>query len=78
MKFTPEGGHVQIKVERIESQARVIVRDTGAGIPPEFLAHVFEPFRQADGTITKRHGGLGLGLAIVRRLVECMAEQYPL
>jgi signal transduction histidine kinase/ActR/RegA family two-component response regulator len=70
MKFTPKGGHVQITVERIESQARVIVSDTGDGITPEFLPHVFEPFRQADGSITKGHGGLGLGLAIVRRLVE--------
>jgi signal transduction histidine kinase/CheY-like chemotaxis protein len=70
MKFTPKGGRVQIKVERIESQARIIVSDTGEGITPEFLPHVFEPFRQADGSITKGHGGLGLGLAIVRRLVE--------
>jgi signal transduction histidine kinase/CheY-like chemotaxis protein len=70
MKFTPKGGRVQIKVERIESQARIIVSDTGEGITPEFLPHVFEPFRQADGSITKGHGGLGLGLAIVSRLVE--------
>ena len=70
VKFTPKGGRVQITVKRIGSQARVIVSDTGDGIAPEFLPHVFEPFRQADGTITKQHGGLGLGLAIVRRLVE--------
>jgi signal transduction histidine kinase len=70
LKFTPKGGRVQIKVEPIESQARIIVRDTGEGITPEFLPHVFEAFRQSSGTITKRHGGLGLGLAIVRRLVE--------
>jgi signal transduction histidine kinase/CheY-like chemotaxis protein len=70
MKFTPKGGRVQITVKRIESQARIIVSDTGEGITPEFLPQVFEPFRQADGSITKGHGGLGLGLAIVRRLVE--------
>ena len=70
VKFTPKGGRVQIKLERIESQARIIVSDTGEGITPEFLPHAFDTFRQADGAITKRHGGLGLGLAIVRRLVE--------
>lgn len=70
MKFTPKGGRVQITVKRIESQARIIVSDTGEGITPEFLPQVFEPFRQADGSITKGQGGLGLGLAIVRRLVE--------
>jgi signal transduction histidine kinase len=69
MKFTPKGGRVQITVKRIESQARIIVSDTGEGITPEFLPQVFEPFRQADGSITKGQGGLGLGLAIVRRLV---------
>jgi CheY-like chemotaxis protein len=70
VKFTPKGGRVRIKLERIESQARIIVSDTGEGITPDFLPHVFDTFRQADGTLTKRHGGLGLGLAIVRRLVE--------
>jgi len=55
---------------RPDSHARIIVSDTGAGIPSEFLSHVFEPFRQADGTITRGQPGLGLGLAIARRLVE--------
>jgi signal transduction histidine kinase/ActR/RegA family two-component response regulator len=70
VKFTPKGGRVQIKLQRTESQARIIVMDTGAGISAEFLPHVFETFRQADGTMTRGHAGLGLGLAIARRLVE--------
>jgi signal transduction histidine kinase/ActR/RegA family two-component response regulator len=70
IKFTPKGGRVQVKLERIDSHARIIVNDTGAGISSEFLPHVFEAFRQADGTTTKRQGGLGLGLAIAHRLVE--------
>lgn len=70
VKFTHRGGRVQIKLERTDSHARIMVSDTGAGIPSEFLSHVFEPFRQADGTITRGQPGLGLGLAIARRLVE--------
>jgi len=70
VKFTAKGGRVKIKLEYIDSHARIIVSDTGVGIRPEFLPHVFEPFRQADGTITRRQGGLGLGLAIARQLVE--------
>jgi CheY-like chemotaxis protein len=70
VKFTPRGGRVQIKLEHVASHARVIVSDTGAGINPAFLPHVFEPFRQADGTTTKGQGGLGLGLAIAHQLVE--------
>ena len=70
VKFTPKAGRVQILVERIESSVKVSVIDTGEGIGPEFLPHVFERFRQADGSTTRRHGGLGLGLAIVKQLVE--------
>jgi signal transduction histidine kinase/ActR/RegA family two-component response regulator len=70
VKFTPRGGRVQIKLQRIKSQARITVTDNGAGITAEFLPHVFETFRQADGTMTRGHAGLGLGLAIARSLVE--------
>ena len=70
VKFTPKGGLVQVRLERIDSQAQVTVSDTGEGINPEFLPYVFERFKQADGSTTRRHGGLGLGLAIARHLVE--------
>src|SRR5215207_88943 len=70
VKFTPGGGTVEARVRRAGSQVEVLVSDTGQGIPPEFLPHVFERFRQADMGTTRRHGGLGLGLAIVRHLVE--------
>jgi len=70
VKFTPEGGRVEVSLKRAGAQAEIAVRDDGAGIDPEFLPHVFEHFRQADSTSTRKHGGLGLGLAIVRRLVE--------
>ncbi|MDQ3804351.1 MAG: ATP-binding protein, partial [Acidobacteriota bacterium] len=70
VKFTPAGGRVEVELRRVEHQAVVSVRDTGQGIAPEFLPHVFDRFRQADQTTTRRHGGLGLGLAIVRSLVE--------
>ncbi|MBN3990128.1 MAG: response regulator [Nostoc sp. NMS2] len=70
VKFTPEEGKINIQLERIDSQAQITVSDTGKGISPEFLPHVFEYFRQADGTTTRRFGGLGLGLAIVRHLIE--------
>jgi len=70
VKFTPRGGLVQVTVERLESRARLIVRDTGEGIDPHFLPHVFERFRQAESSAARRHGGLGLGLAIVRTLVD--------
>lgn len=68
--FTPEGGRVAIQLDRTEAQATIRVTDTGQGIAPDFLPHIFERFRQADSTSTRRHGGLGLGLAIVRHLVE--------
>lgn len=70
IKFTPRGGQVHVAVRRIESHVEVSVSDTGAGIPPEFLPHVFDRFRQADASMTRKHGGLGLGLAIVKNLVE--------
>jgi signal transduction histidine kinase/CheY-like chemotaxis protein len=70
IKFTPKGGRVQVRLERVNSHVEIIVSDSGKGISTEFLPHVFDRFRQADGTSTRRHGGLGLGLSIVRQLVE--------
>jgi signal transduction histidine kinase/CheY-like chemotaxis protein len=70
VKFTPQGGRVQVRVARVESSVEIAVSDTGQGISPDFLPYVFERFRQADNTITRRHGGLGLGLAICKNLVE--------
>ena len=70
IKFTPRGGRVQVLLERIHSRLEVSVIDTGEGIDPAFLPHVFDRFRQADATTTRRHGGLGLGLAIVKQVVE--------
>ncbi|WP_051944826.1 PAS domain S-box protein, partial [Verrucomicrobium sp. BvORR106] len=70
IKFTPQGGRVQILLERVNSHLEVAVTDTGKGIAPDFLPHVFERFRQADSTSTREHGGLGLGLAIVKHLIE--------
>ena len=70
IKFTPAGGSIRIIVARDERQVSVSVADTGGGIPPEFLPHVFDRFRQADQTSTRVHGGLGLGLSIVKHLVE--------
>jgi PAS domain S-box-containing protein len=70
VKFTPGGGRVEVELRREGAQAFVRVCDTGQGIAPEFLPHVFDRFRQADMGTTRQHGGLGLGLAIVRHLVE--------
>ncbi len=70
IKFTPRGGRVQVVLERINSHLELSVSDSGEGIKPEFLAHVFDRFRQADASTTRQHGGLGLGLAIVKQLVE--------
>lgn len=70
VKFTPECGHIEVKLEQVDHRVRVSISDDGQGITPEFLPHVFDRFRQADGTTTRAHGGLGLGLAIVRHLVE--------
>ena len=70
IKFTQKGGRVQVRLERINSHIEIVVSDTGTGINPEFLPYVFERFRQANQKTTRQHGGLGLGLAIVRHLVE--------
>jgi CheY-like chemotaxis protein len=70
IKFTPEGGRVEVTLEQRAPEARIVVADTGAGISPEFLPYVFDRFRQAEGSSTRTYGGLGLGLAIVRHLVE--------
>jgi PAS domain S-box-containing protein len=70
IKFTPKGGRVQVVLERINSHVEISVIDSGEGIDSAFLPHVFDRFRQADASTTRRHGGLGLGLAIVRQLVE--------
>jgi PAS domain S-box-containing protein len=70
IKFTPAGGRVEVRLARRGDLVELAVHDTGAGIAPEFLPHVFERFRQADSSTTRAHGGLGLGLAIVRHLTE--------
>jgi signal transduction histidine kinase/DNA-binding response OmpR family regulator len=70
VKFTPRGGRVQVQLQRVNSHVEIVVSDTGQGIAPEVLPHVFERFHQADSTTTRRHTGLGLGLALVRHLVE--------
>lgn len=70
IKFTPRGGQVQVRLARVDSSVEITVADTGKGISPEFLPYVFDRFRQADSSITRTHGGLGLGLSIVRHLIE--------
>ncbi len=70
IKFTPKHGRVQICLQRINSHLEIVINDTGQGISAEFLPHVFERFRQADGSTTRAFGGLGIGLAITRQLVE--------
>jgi len=70
VKFTPRGGRVQVLLERVNSHVEISITDTGEGISPEFLPHVFDRFRQADASTTRRHGGLGLGLAIVKQIIE--------
>jgi PAS domain S-box-containing protein len=70
VKFTPAGGQVAVHLERAEGQFKLTVRDTGQGITPDFLPHIFERFRQAESPSTRTHGGLGLGLSIVRELIE--------
>ena len=70
IKFTPEEGHVRVHAGRVDSRVEVSISDDGEGIPAEFLPFVFDRFRQADASSTRRHGGLGLGLSIVKQLVE--------
>jgi PAS domain S-box-containing protein len=70
IKFTPQGGRVQVGLQRINLHVEITVTDTGIGIKPEFMPYVFDRFRQADSSSTRSHGGLGLGLSIVRHLVE--------
>jgi signal transduction histidine kinase len=70
VKFTPRGGRVTVRVASNEDNAEITIADSGSGIPREFLPHIFERFRQADSGAARRHGGLGLGLAIARHLVE--------
>ncbi len=75
IKFTPKGGRVQVVMERVNSHLELRVSDTGQGIKPEFLDQVFDRFRQADSATTRRHAGLGLGLSIVKHLVELHGGQ---
>ena len=70
VKFTPNGGSIDVILRQTESHAEVIVKDTGMGIAPDFLPYVFDRFRQADGSTTRAHGGLGLGLSIAKHIVE--------
>ncbi|MBD2296284.1 response regulator [Anabaena sphaerica FACHB-251] len=70
VKFTPAGGRVEVRLEQVDNQAQITITDTGKGISPDFLPYVFDYFRQADSATTRKFGGLGLGLAIVRHLVE--------
>jgi PAS domain S-box-containing protein len=75
IKFTPTGGRVEVAVARTERTADIVVADNGVGISPEVLPHVFEQFRQEDSSSTRAHGGLGLGLALVKHLVELHGGQ---
>lgn len=70
VKFTPAGGRISVVLERVNSHVKIVIEDTGIGIRAEFLPFVFERFRQADSTTSRQHGGLGLGLSIVKNLVE--------
>jgi signal transduction histidine kinase/CheY-like chemotaxis protein len=70
IKFTPKGGRVQVSLARVDSHVELAVSDTGQGIAPELLPYIFERFRQGDSSSTRQHGGLGIGLALVRHMVE--------
>ena len=70
IKFTPAGGNIHVRLRRVDSEAEISIADSGIGIDPQFLPHAFDRFRQANSAMTRMHGGLGLGLSIVRELVE--------
>ena len=70
IKFTPSGGHVAVTLQDRGDAAVFVVADDGAGLPPDLQPHIFERFRQGDGSTTRKHGGLGLGLAIAKHIVE--------
>jgi hypothetical protein len=70
LRFTPQGGMVEVRLQHVDDRVQITVSDTGQGIAPEFLPFVFDRFRQADSSTTRQHGGLGLGLAIVRHMME--------
>jgi signal transduction histidine kinase len=70
IKFTPRDGRVDVRVENLDTDLRIVVSDNGGGIAPAFIPHIFDRFSQADSSVTRAHGGLGLGMAIVRHLVE--------
>ena len=70
VKFTPQRGMINVYLKRRDKMAEITIEDSGPGIPPDFLPRIFDRFSQADGSSTRKHGGLGLGLAIVRHLVE--------
>jgi len=75
VKFTPKDGSIQVRLQRVDSSIEIGIVDSGAGIRPEFLPHVFDRFRQSNGAITRSHKGLGLGLSIVKHLVELHGGQ---
>ena len=75
VKFTPDGGSVDVSISVNDDEAAVVVRDSGDGMDPRFLAQIFDRFRQIDSSMKRLHGGLGLGLAIVRHLVELHGGQ---